>query len=162
MKPTAYRIDRHLRETGRRLRTVSTLALTACLVIGPAHAAESTARGAILAVVDGLFDGMREKSEGTLRAQFAPDASVGSGTVDSFVSAVLSSQAHLDEVTFDETVLVDGDLAMAWTPYNIFVDGAFHHCGVDLFVMKRLEGRWKITALEDTRRTDGCDTGRRE
>ena len=72
-----------------------------------------------------------------------------------------SSEAYLDEVTFDESVLVDDDLAMAWTPYNLFVDGVFHHCGVDLFTLRRTEGRWLIAHLEDTRRTEGCDPTRR-
>ena len=74
---------------------------------------------------------------------------------------MLATGAHLDEVTFDEQVLVDGNLAMAWTPYNIFVNGAFQHCGVDLFSMVRTVEGWKIVELVDTRRTDGCDPERR-
>jgi hypothetical protein len=50
---------------------------------------------------------------------------------------------------------------MAWTPYNIFIDGDFHHCGVDLFVMRRVDDTWRITHLDDTRRTEGCEPGRR-
>lgn len=119
-------------------------------------------RAQVMGVVDSLFDGMRAKDEGVLRSLFAPGASVGDSDADSFVASVLSATVHLDEVTFDETVRVDDNLAMAWTPYNIFIDNQFHHCGVDLFVMKRIEGVWLITDLEDTRRTDGCETDRRE
>lgn len=32
-----------------------------------------------------------------------------------------------DEVTFDEEARIDGDMAIAWTPYNLFVDGEFRH-----------------------------------
>ena len=163
MKTTAYRIAGALRQTGIYLGGMSVLVLLGGGFVSlPTQAEQSEHRNAVLSVVDNLFDGMRDKDEATLRAQFAPGASVGSGSVNNFVSAVLTSRAHLDEVTFDETVLVDGDLAMAWTPYNIFVDGSFHHCGVDLFVVKRLADGWKITTLEDTRRTEGCDPERRE
>ena len=96
-----------------------------------------------------------------IRRQFADGARLGSLAVADFVDRVTSSEAYLDDVTFDESVLVDDDLAMAWTPYNIFVDGAFHHCGVDLFTLRRRDGRWLITHLEDTRRTEGCDPTRR-
>jgi len=119
------------------------------------------AENAVLAVVDALFDGMRNKDAELIRSQFADGTRLGSLAVDDFVERVTANEAHLDEVTFDETVLVDDDLAMAWTPYNIFIDGSFHHCGVDLFTMRRSDGRWRITHLEDTRRTEGCDPARR-
>ena len=129
------------------------------IIIPPANANETEQ---VLAVVTGVFDGMRNKDAALLESQFAEGASIGNMTVDDFVTAVTTNAAHLDEVTFDETVLIDGDLAMAWTPYNIFVDGVFHHCGVDLFTMKRIGDRWLISALEDTRRTEGCDETRRQ
>jgi hypothetical protein len=122
---------------------------------------EDGARAAVLDVVGTLFDGMRAKDETKLRSVFAADARLGTDGVDSFILGVLESGRHLDEVTFDETVLTDGDLAMAWTPYNIFIDGMFHHCGVDLFVLRRGDQGWKITHLDDTRRTDACDPERR-
>ena len=111
----------------------------------------------VLQVVTALFDGMREKDEDLLRSVFLPSASLGDTPADAFVTQVVGSKAYLDERTYDETVLIDGDLAMAWTPYNIFVDGTFHHCGVDVFVMHRTDGLWKIRYLDDTRRTEGCD-----
>ena len=155
------RIDARFRRSltaGNRL-LLGAMALTVSVA---AATAESDARDPVLAVVDTLFDGMRDKDPELLRSVFAPGTLVGDSDVETFVSNVLAATAHLDEVTFDETVLVDGDLAMAWTPYNIFVDGTFHHCGVDLFVMKRQDGAWKITALEDTRRTEGCEPERRD
>ncbi len=117
---------------------------------------------AIQSVVDALFDGMREKDAAKIERQFHTDARLGNLAAGDFARRVSESEAYLDEVTFDETILIDGDLAMAWTPYNLFVDEQFHHCGVDLFVMKRTEGRWLISQLEDTRRTEGCDPTRRE
>lgn len=131
-------------------------------------------RAAVLDVVNTLFDGMRQKEEAALRSVFHADArlhTAGSdqagnpvtrgNPADAFVSGVLGATANLDEVTFDEVVLVDGNLAMAWTPYNLFVDGAFQHCGVDLFVMTRTSDGWRILQLVDTRSREGCDPERR-
>ena len=129
--------------------------------LGPAHVRAQDGPAGVLAVVDAVFDGMREKDGALIARQFADGATLGSMTVADFIERVTTGSAHLDEITFDETVLIDDDLAMAWTPYNLFVDGSFHHCGADLFVMRRREGRWLITQLEDTRRTDGCDPERR-
>lgn len=116
---------------------------------------------AVRNVVTALFDGMRSKDAPALRQLFLPEARLGTNPVDSWIEQLQGSEAYLDEVTFDETVLIDGDLAMAWTPYNLFVDDSFHHCGVDLFVMRRSEGQWKILQLNDTRRTENCDPMRR-
>ena len=126
-----------------------------------AQVAAGDDRDAVLAVVQRLFDGMREKEASMLEAVFAPDARLGTRDAKIFIEGVVSSERYLDEVTFDETVLIDQDLAMAWTPYNLFVDGEFHHCGVDLFVLRRTESGWHITHLDDTRRSEGCDPKRR-
>lgn len=141
--------------------------LLALLLSATCHAAPEAERvsdtetSAVLAVVKTLFDGMRSKDPDKLRSVFSEGASLGGTPVEKFVESVLASKAHLDEVTFDETVLIDGELAMAWTPYNIFVDGEFHHCGVDLFVMRKTDGEWKVRYLEDTRRSERCEEDRK-
>ena len=130
---------------------------------------------AVLEVVRTLFDGMREKDESLLRSVFHPEArlhTAGVGAegrpvtretpVDGFIAGVVSAEARLDEVTFDERVEVSGNLAMAWTPYNLFVDDAFQHCGVDVFVFTRSDEGWKILQLADTRTREGCDPSRRD
>lgn len=165
-----------------RRQAVAGLALAlmgaAALVALPSSAGAQEAAGpdeaAVLQVVRDLFDGMREKDEDKLRGVFhadarlhstqvGPDGSPRTGTseVDTFIANVLAAQAMLDEVTFDETVLVSDNLAMAWTPYNLFVDDRFQHCGVDLFNMIRTEEGWKVLQLTDTRTREGCDPERR-
>jgi hypothetical protein len=130
---------------------------------------------AVLEVVTRLFDGMREKDEAKLRSVFHPDARLHTAMMDQagqpvtresaiegFITNVAGAKVHIDEVTFDEVVHVDGNLAMAWTPYNVFVDGAFQHCGVDVFVMTMSDEGWKILQLADTRHQEGCDPERRD
>lgn len=161
--------DNRRRNSTRQTRAIGAAlpAAVCALLLGSAEVNaltgdDSNARAAVLAVVSTLFDGMRHKDEALLRSVFAEDARLGSGGTEGFIRQVLGGTAHLDEVIFDETVLVDGDLAMAWTPYNLFVDGDFHHCGVDVFVMRRRGGNWTIHQLDDTRRLEGCDATRRQ
>jgi hypothetical protein len=152
---------------------VVVLATLCTMSAGPAAAQDADERAA-LAVVRTLFDGMREKDEAKLRSVWHEEArlqsaarddagapSVTSTPIDRFVTGVLGSTRHLDEVTFDEVVSVDGDLASVWAPYNIFVDGDLSHCGVDAFQMVRGAEGWKILQLTDTRTREGCDASRR-
>ena len=162
--------------TGRRVTSILVAAalVSAVAALGPAPAmaqqapVADEARSEVLGVVATLFDGMREKNEAKLRSVFHADArlhTAGSGAggtpIEAFIRSVLSSPAGLDEVTFDEQVLVDGPLAVAWTPYNFFADGEFSHCGVNAFTMMRSEDGWQILQIVDTRAAEGCDPSRR-
>lgn len=57
---------------------------------------------------------------------------------------------RLVERGFDPTVQVSGGLAIAWVPYDIYVDGAWSHCGIDLFTMIRIGTGWKVVNLAYT------------
>lgn len=137
-----------------------------------AQAADDEA--AVLQVVRDLFDGMREKDEVKLRGVWHPEARLQSAgqtddgspallttEVDGFIASVISSPASLDEVTFDEVVRLDGNLASVWAPYNLFVNDSFQHCGVDAIHLIRSGGGWQIFQLTDTRTREGCDAERR-
>lgn len=133
---------------------------------------------AVVQVLLDLFDGMRAKDEALLRSVWHPEArlltapggrmpdegALRSTAIDAFVQGVLAGEAHLDEVIFDVQVHIDGRLASAWAPYNLFVDGRFQHCGVDAvqLVHEAEVGRWLITQLTDTRRVYGCAPDRRD
>jgi hypothetical protein len=156
------------------VKTWIMLVAAAILTVPLPGASQTSDEEAVLAVVRTLFDGMRQKDEALLRSVWHPDARlhsagvdslgkprVTSTAVDSFVEGVLSAPVHLDEVTFDEEVRIDGNLAAAWTPYNLFIDDGFRHCGVDAFQLVRTSDGWKILQLTDTRTREGCDSARR-
>lgn len=159
-----------MKTTMALLALIPTLALTPPAPAG----AQVSDEEAVMAVVQALFDGMRQKDEALLRSVWHPDARlqsagqdaegrprVTSTAIDSFIASVLAGERYLDEVTFDEEVRVDGNLATAWTPYNLFVDDDFSHCGVDAFQMVRTAEGWRILQLTDTRTREGCDSERR-
>ncbi|WP_439107748.1 nuclear transport factor 2 family protein [Congregibacter sp.] len=139
---------------------LSGVLLTAFLALSPMAIAQSSEQE-ILDAVTVLFDAMRSKDAEALRDAFLPEGRLGTESTEGWISSVSSSEAYLDEVTFDETVLIDDNVAMAWTPYNLFVNNEFHHCGIDLFSFRKVDGQWKILQIDDTRRTEGCDPERR-
>jgi hypothetical protein len=78
-------------------------------------------------------------------------------SVDAFVRAV--GTPH--DVTWDERVRgtrveVDGPLASVWAEYSFYAGPKFSHCGIDAFQLARDGDVWRIVALTDTRRRDGC------
>ena len=55
------------------------------------------------------------------------------------------------------SIQVDGPMANAWTEYEFHVNDTFSHCGVNSFQLVKLEDKWKIIYLIDTRRKVGCE-----
>lgn len=61
-----------------------------------------------------------------------------------------------DEQIVIETIKVDGAMAMVWTPYKFYYKGKFSHCGVNTFLLVKLNTGWKIHYIIDTRRKTRC------
>lgn len=127
-------------------------------------------RDAVLRVVRQLFDGMRARDAAAVRALFHPSAqlfssSIRDGTpvvtvvpIETFVNAVGRPGTELnDERTRNEIVQIDGTFASVWAEYAFYRGTTFSHCGVDAFHLAKDAGGWKIVAVGDTRRTDGCE-----
>jgi hypothetical protein len=132
-------------------------------------------RKAVLATVERLFDGMRKGDSAVVRSTFHPDAFLATAvardgrpavridTLDAFIRAVGTPHEDVwDERLGKTEVRLDGTLATVWTEYVFYAGPKFSHCGVDAFQLARTEEGWRIIALTDTRRREGCpDTGGR-
>lgn len=57
------------------------------------------------------------------------------------------SDRTLTERGFDPTVQISGPMAMVWMPYDLYVNGAWSHCGVDVFTMLKAEEGWRIATI---------------
>jgi hypothetical protein len=121
--------------------------------------------------IQALFEGMRQSDTTLMSSAFAPQAilqtitktkegvtTVRTEELKKFISFVAQphSEAYDERITFD-LIKVDGDLALAWTPYRFYVGDKFSHCGVNSFQLVRLNGAWKIQYIIDTRRKEGCE-----
>ena len=62
------------------------------------------------------------------------------------------------ERAWDETILVQGHIAVYWAPYDFHVDQKFTHCGIDSFQLIKKDGRWLISNASWTRETLNCPT----
>lgn len=149
------------------MRIVSlVLALSLSAFSSDALPAQSADHDAAYAVITQLFDGMRTRDTASMRAAFAPGASlnsvsptgVRSDAIDVWIGSVASAAAGLvlDERLGNKVVQVRGDLASVWVDYWFFAGDRFSHCGVDAFVLARANGAWRILSVADTRQRDGC------
>ena len=114
---------------------------------------------------------MRSSDTALLRSAFAPgsilqtvvknkEAKVFIRTepLDSFIAFIARPHKEIyDERISFEMIRIDGELATAWTPYQFYVDEKFSHCGVNSFQLVKLNGKWKIQYLVDTRRKQNCE-----
>ena len=60
--------------------------------------------------------------------------------------AARSDRAYTER-GFNPTVLVSGPIAMVWMPYDFHLDGAWSHCGVDVFTLLKGPAGWRIATL---------------
>ncbi|WP_299441972.1 nuclear transport factor 2 family protein [uncultured Aquimarina sp.] len=50
----------------------------------------------------------------------------------------------------------DAHIAQIWTPYEFYVNDQFSHCGVNIFQLFNDGKTWRIMAIADTRKREGC------
>ena len=72
------------------------------------------------------------------------------------IVAIPSQTEFREELHFYD-VSIDGNMANVWTPYSLYVNDVFRHCGVNSFQLFKKDGKWKIIYLVDTRRKEDCD-----
>ena len=142
------------------------LLLTICSI----NANAQTSQDSVKTAINHFFEGMRKGDSLLLKSSLAPQAllqtiaktkdgktSVRSEDLQAFITAVTKPHdgVYDERITF-ETIKIDADLALAWTPYKFYVSDQFSHCGVNSFQLVRLNGEWKIQYIIDTRRKDNC------
>lgn len=144
--------------------------LTAAMFLSTFIKAQST-EDSVKAVVNQLFAAMKSIDAAKLKETFADGAVlqtisrkqdgsffVQDEKVNDFAESISKAKKDsLDERIVFETIKIDGPLASVWAPYKFYFAGKFSHCGVDSFQLVRINGRWKIQFLIDTRRRQGCE-----
>ncbi|MBW8688296.1 nuclear transport factor 2 family protein [Chitinophaga rhizophila] len=141
------------------------------LIITAFTASAQTTEDSVKKAVNHLFSAMQQSDSTALMQSFAPGAvlqtvtkdkqgvvAVRTEAISDFAGHIskLPKQAVDEKITFD-VVKINGDLAIAWTPYKLYFKEQFVHCGVNSFQLVRLSEGWKIQYLIDTRTTTGCE-----
>jgi hypothetical protein len=129
-----------------------------------------TEEDAVKASINQLFEGMKKTDTALMRSTFSADGTLQSAIVtrdgktrviqepiDSFMAAVGRPHKEIydERITFD-IIKIDGPLAIVWAPYSFYVGDKLSHCGVDSFQLVKIDGKWKIQYIIDTRRRENC------
>lgn len=135
----------------------------------PFGAAGQSTSDSVCQRVQTLFDAMRRSDAATVKDCFTATArleTVKAGgleteTIENFAQLFAKlSPGDADERIEFEAVHIDGDLATVWTPYQFYFRSKFSHCGVNALQLLRIEGKWKIHSIIDTRRKQPCQKQR--
>lgn len=120
--------------------------------------------------IEAMFQGMYQRDTSALKECFVPAAAFYTYAFDSkghprakgetladFLRGVsLIGETPMEERLTGWQCLVDDGIASVWTPYEFYFDGSFSHCGVNSFQLIKVQGKWKISQITDTRRKNEC------
>ena len=84
---------------------------------------------------------------------------VDDGGADKLLNAIAN---RTDDQKWDERlkgfdIKIDANLAMAWVEYEFWYNDSFSHCGVNSFHLVKIDDKWKIIYLIDSRRKASCE-----
>jgi hypothetical protein len=145
--------------------------LTLLMLIVATQSFAQTDEEQIKASINQVFDGMRKNDSSLVHAALHPSCTLKSigkdktGEVRLQEDAILSwlkqigtkrEGVILEERLTSYDIKVDGEMAMAWTPYEFYVNEKFNHCGVNVFMMMKTDKGWKMIGIVDTRRKENC------
>ncbi|KAJ7274753.1 hypothetical protein C8J57DRAFT_235927 [Mycena rebaudengoi] len=120
---------------------------------------------AVLAVAETFLSGIRLRDKALMLTQVLPEG--GATLLRNGAPLHMTLAGVVERLPFDwpqkmsepivgtPVVLIDRDLAMAWTPYEFWMDGFLDHVGTDIWSFVKQNGRWIISGLADnTRKPD--------
>lgn len=135
-----------------RLLLVAALFVAAPLV---AHA-QSAEEKAVIAVADSALAALTRGDAVAFTDFMVPEAVMfPTGTVNGAATyRVRTREAQRSapvsgvvERGFSPRASVSGGVAMVWMPYDLYLNGTWSHCGVDLFTLVKTGSAWRIASL---------------
>ena len=136
------------------------------LLISSFSFAQNTSEKEIIKPIENLFNAMKSAdslgvknafSTSAIMQTFGKNQEIRTDKVEDFAKQVGASQAgDLDERFTISKILVDGNMASVWVPYQFYYKGNFSHCGVNSSQLAKINNEWKIQYIIDTRRKDNC------
>lgn len=151
------------------MKTLVSLLLLMTLALQPALAQENNQQEEVLKVVHSLFDAMASADSAAadklfidgghgFRVQTTDDQStdVSLSNHSDFINSIGGWQQKIVERIWDPKIMIDDNIAMAWTPYDLHVNGEFSHCGINLFSLIRTQNGWKIADITYNVRRESC------
>lgn len=97
---------------------------------------------------DGVIHGYRDGSEGV---------QVTARTHGQFIAGVRDGEAIMVERYWDPRFTIEDRMATVITPYDVYIDGRFSHCGTNSFSMLRTDEGWVIAGVVYSIRVADCE-----
>jgi len=120
----------------------------------------------VKSTINQLFYGMKTSDSVLIKKSFSKNAvlqtitksgEVKNENINDFALSISKAEKQsLDEKITFSNILIDGNLASVWTPYEFYYKAQFSHCGVNSFQLVKTNSEWKIQYIIDTRRKDNC------
>lgn len=141
------------------MQTSSRLLIAAtCIGLLPyaATAQAPDARAAVIAIADSALDAITRGDVIALTDLMVPEAVMFPTTTRDGVTTyrVRTREAQraapfqgVVERGFRPEAMVNGGVAMVWLPYDLYRNGAWSHCGADVFTLVKTDGKWRIAAM---------------
>jgi len=81
------------------------------------------------------------------------DVQLNATDKDNFIKSIkgIGPEVTIKERIFDVESYENEHIATVWTPYEFYVNDNFSHKGVNVFTMLKVDKKWKITSIADTR-----------
>jgi hypothetical protein len=124
---------------------------------------------AVLESVQKFFDTMTARDSEGARTVLDPEGDfvsvrwdengeriVRRSSLGDYIESLSSMTQTIVERYWDAEVRIQAPIATVWTPYDLYVDGEFSHCGIDAVQLLESDGRWVITGGTYTVETEGC------
>jgi hypothetical protein len=136
--------------------------------LATALADEMADRAAVVEMVQTFFDAMTDRNVEGMRSLLTPDGhffgyresseglQVMNPTHQRYLEGLADGDSRLIERFWDPEVLLHDRMAVVWTPYDLFVDGTFSHCGIDSFSFLKTDRGWRITGIVFSMETEDC------
>jgi ketosteroid isomerase-like protein len=164
----AFRKDR--RRPGKRSQAMRTAVVAAilCLPAIGVVADETDDRVAVVQRLDDFFEALSDSDVERMRAMMTPDGvlfgyretpeglQVIRRTHTEFLDSLANSETRMVERIWNPEVMLEGRLATVWTPYDVYRDGIFSHCGTNNFSMLKTDDGWIIAGVVYSMQVDDC------
>ena len=136
------------------------------LLISTFSFAQNTSEKEVVKPIESLFKAMKSAdslgvknvfSSSALMQTFGKNQEIRTEKAEDFAKQVGAAKVgDLDERFAISKILIDGNMASVWVPYQFYYKGNFSHCGVNSFQLAKINNEWKIQYIIDTRRKDNC------
>lgn len=118
-------------------------------------------------VIDHFFDGLNNEDTAKINSAIWPEVFtlnsviVGKSnntrwekeSLEDFLKIIGTPHEEIwEERILSRTIHQDGNIAVAWLPYEFYFEGQYSHEGVNMIQFARMNGKWVMISIIDTRK----------